>query len=46
MQESRLSIGVVDPEDSTDLRDFYRWLGDEEEPPARSGSPRSRWRAA
>ncbi|WP_051874280.1 effector-associated constant component EACC1 [Streptomyces exfoliatus] len=33
MQESRLSIGVADPEDSTDLRDFYRWLGDEEEAP-------------
>ncbi|MET9953994.1 hypothetical protein ABZ135_20910 [Streptomyces sp. NPDC006339] len=35
MGEIRLSIGVADPEDSPDLRDFHRWLGDEEEPPGR-----------
>lgn len=32
-QDMRVAIGATAPEDSADLRDFYRWLGNEEEAP-------------
>ncbi|MER8048033.1 hypothetical protein [Streptomyces sp. NPDC094032] len=38
----RVIVGVVDPEEAAALRDFFRWLHDEDEPPgevALKGTP-------